>query len=112
MKRLTEARRRMSIIDINEAANLFHMSVEGLRRKAKSGVIPATKPGKCWVFVEEDLVAYLRSQYVNKDFLSSQKQIKRGNNTCQYTDVKIQKYGGSATRRKAVKEYESLLGRA
>jgi hypothetical protein len=41
------------------------MNPEALRQKAKARIIPGAKPGKCWVFLEDDLVAYLRSQYAS-----------------------------------------------
>ena len=90
----------MEIIEINEAAKRMHMSVECLRRRAKKGSIPADKPGKCWVFVREDLIAYIRSQYSDSKFIHSSKQIYRGK-ICHSTNVKEQKSGGSTLRRKA-----------
>ncbi len=39
------------------------MNPEALRQKAKAGVIPGAKPGKCWVFLEEDLAEYIRTAY-------------------------------------------------
>jgi excisionase family DNA binding protein len=53
----------MKTLNLEEAAAFLHMNPETLRERAKAGVIPAAKPGKCWVFLEEDLVAYVRSFY-------------------------------------------------
>jgi len=53
----------MQTLDLKQAAEFLCMSSAALRVKAKSGQIPAAKPGKCWVFLEDDLVAYLRSLY-------------------------------------------------
>jgi hypothetical protein len=33
-----------------------------VREGAKAGIIPAAKPGKEWVFIEADLLDYLRTQ--------------------------------------------------
>ena len=44
-------------------------------QRARAGEITAAKPGKCWVFIEEDLVDWIRShynRYLNK-FLSGVK---------------------------------------
>ncbi|HHG91039.1 MAG TPA: DNA-binding protein, partial [Devosia sp.] len=51
----------MNSMNLEEAADFLKMSAEDLRRKAKTGRIPGAKPGKQWVFLETDLVAYLRS---------------------------------------------------
>ena len=53
----------MKTFSLDEAASLLCMHPESLRQKAKSGEVPAAKPGRCWVFLEEDLVAYIRSNY-------------------------------------------------
>jgi excisionase family DNA binding protein len=50
-------------LDLKEAAALLKMTPEGLRRKVTSGEIPGAKPGKCWVFCEDDIAEYLRSLY-------------------------------------------------
>jgi hypothetical protein len=34
-----------------------------LQGKVKAGLIPGAKPGKSWVFIDEDLANYLRSLY-------------------------------------------------
>jgi excisionase family DNA binding protein len=53
----------MKTFNLEEAAQFLKMNPEGLRRLAASKKIPAGKPGKCWCFLEEDLVNYLRSLY-------------------------------------------------
>jgi excisionase family DNA binding protein len=53
----------MRTLDLKEAAGLLKMHWQTLRSKAVSGEIPGAKPGKQWVFIEEDLVEYVRSQY-------------------------------------------------
>jgi excisionase family DNA binding protein len=50
-------------LDIKEAAAFLKMHPVTLQCKAKSGEIPGAKPGKCWVFIKEDLAEYIRSQY-------------------------------------------------
>ena len=53
----------MNTLDLKEAAAFLKMHPQTLRSKAVSGEIPGAKPGKKWVFIEEDLVEYVRSQY-------------------------------------------------
>ncbi|NIB44445.1 helix-turn-helix domain-containing protein [Pseudomaricurvus alkylphenolicus] len=52
-------------LDLIESAAFLKMSPAVVRRKAKQGIIKGAKPGKCWVFLQSDLVAYLRSLYPN-----------------------------------------------
>ena len=49
--------------DLQQAADFLQISKEELRRRAKRGAVQGAKPGKCWAFLEEDLVAYFRSLY-------------------------------------------------
>lgn len=50
-------------LTLEDAAHFLHLHPAVLRRKARKGEIPAAKPGKRWVFLENDLVAYLRALY-------------------------------------------------
>ncbi len=53
--------------NIKEAAEfLGFKSTARLSQKAQQGEIPACKPGREWVFLKEDLVQYLRSNYTGK----------------------------------------------
>ena len=53
----------MRTLSLKQAAAFLHISPSSLRGKVKSGLIPAAKPGKKWVFVEDDFVTYLYSLY-------------------------------------------------
>jgi len=48
-------------LSLKQAAVFLQMSPSTLRNKVKSGLIPAAKPGKKWVFLEDDLVTFIRS---------------------------------------------------
>jgi excisionase family DNA binding protein len=48
-------------LTLQEAAELLHMHPETLRQRAQAGEIRAAKPGRSWVFLEEDLLDYLRT---------------------------------------------------
>lgn len=49
----------MKTLGVKQAAESLRMSVDALMRKARAGIVPGAKPGREWVFVEEDLRAYL-----------------------------------------------------
>jgi excisionase family DNA binding protein len=49
-------------LTLEEAARLLQLHPTTLAAKARSGEIPGAKPGKRWVFVEVDLVEYVRTQ--------------------------------------------------
>jgi excisionase family DNA binding protein len=57
----------MRTLDLDQAAKLLHLHPDTLQQRAKAGDIPAAKPGKRWVFVEDDLLDWLRGQYVGKN---------------------------------------------
>ncbi len=97
----------MNTMDLNQAAKFLRMHPEVLRQKTKAGRIPGAKPGKCWVFLEDDLADYVRSQY------ASQRQATRATcneevTLCRY-DVE-KKSGGSTSRHQMDKEYAEALG--
>ena len=53
----------MRTLDLKQAAELVKLHPVTLQARAKSGEIPVAKPGKCWVFIEADLLDWLRSHY-------------------------------------------------
>lgn len=53
----------MNTLDLKQAAAFLKMHPEEVRRRARLGLVPGAKPGKSWVFIEEDLAAWLRGQY-------------------------------------------------
>lgn len=53
----------MRTLDLKEAAQLLRMHPEEVRRRVKAGELPGAKAGRAWVFVDLDLVDYLRSLY-------------------------------------------------
>jgi excisionase family DNA binding protein len=70
-------------LDLEGAARLLKTHKSTIRTKAASGEIPGAKIGRCWVFIEADLMKYLRSRYPGKVELP-----------CLSTNKKIQKSGG------------------
>lgn len=53
----------MRTFDLTEAATFLKMHPEEVRRRAKLGLLPGAKPGKSWIFLEDDLAEYVRSLY-------------------------------------------------
>lgn len=49
-------------LDSPQAATLLNCSVAHLLRLARSGALPACKVGRGWVFIEQDLLDWLRQQ--------------------------------------------------
>lgn len=52
----------MNTLGLQEAAAMLRMSPDALMRKARAGIVPGDKPGREWVFVEDDLLAWLRER--------------------------------------------------
>ena len=53
----------METLTLEQAAVFLHLHPEELRMRAKRGLIPGAKVGKRWVFIRDDLTAYIRSLY-------------------------------------------------
>lgn len=53
----------MNTFNLQEAARFLKIHPVTLQDKARAGDVPGAKIGKCWVFVEIDLIEYIRSQY-------------------------------------------------
>ncbi len=62
----------MNTLNLQEAAAFLKIHPVTLGEKARLGIIPGTKIGKCWVFVDVDLIAYIRSQYKRQDLQGDQ----------------------------------------
>jgi hypothetical protein len=97
----------MQSLGLKQAAQFLQMSPAALREKAKSGQIPAAKPGKRWVFLEDDLVAYVRSLYAGPGQapLSGSSERK---SLCHYTNAV--RPGTSMSDHLMDGEYADLLG--
>ena len=55
----------MKTLTLREAAALLKMHPQTVRRLALQGQLPAAKPAKCWLFIEEDLLTWVRLRYVS-----------------------------------------------
>jgi len=95
----------MKTLTLLEASAFLHMHPMTVALKARRGLIPGAKPGKHWVFLEDDLVIWLRSRYIPR------RQMPEGKEQPQWqsTDVTTQGSGGSASASMDEK-YAELLG--
>jgi len=82
----------MKTLSLPEAAAFLHCHPEWARQQAKQGRIPGAKPGKSWVFIEEDLVAYLRGHYSDGSQIAQ--GLKQEKTSCPSTNEKIAHTGG------------------
>jgi hypothetical protein len=98
----------MNTMDLNEAAAFLRMNPEVLRQKAQAGEVPGAKPGKRWVFLEEDLVQYIRSQYA-PDWRATRVADDQEETSCHFSAET--KLGGSTSVHQAEQELDDLLGR-
>jgi len=53
----------MSFLTLDEVADILRVKREAVRRHAKTGVLPATRPGKSWLFNPADVQAYIERGY-------------------------------------------------
>lgn len=86
----------MKTFNLVEAAEFVKMHPQTLEQKARAGEAPGAKMGKCWVFIDEDLAAWIRASY------------KNGEAACHSSSVK-EVVSGSASGRSAAKRLERLL---
>ena len=52
----------MKTLNLEEAARFLKVHTETVSQLAKNGQLPGAKIGRAWVFLEEDLIEYLREQ--------------------------------------------------
>lgn len=94
--------------NLSQAAQFLNMSVSALRYKAKQGIINGAKPAKRWVFLKQDLVAYIRSHYDVSVEMPLSDSIHREVKICHSINAEIR--GGLASQHQTDSEYVALLG--
>jgi hypothetical protein len=97
----------MRTLDLQEAARFLHMSPAVLRLHARQGRIKAAKPGKRWVFLEDDLAAYLDRLYAGR-WQAPLSGSNREKSLWESTNAEMS--GGSMSPRRTASEYAALLG--
>jgi len=78
-------------LNLQQAAELLHIHPVTLQSRAKAGVIPGARIGRRWVFVEDDVLAYLRAQYPRRALQGDKETIQ-----CRSTNARIHLTGGSS----------------
>ncbi|HDY84752.1 MAG TPA: DNA-binding protein [Methylophaga sp.] len=93
-------------LNLEEAAEFLKMNIETVRRLAQDGRLPAAKPGKRWVFIQEDLASWLRSLYSQprRALLS---ETTTGGKLCHSSNAV--RRGGSTSPHRAESELSVLL---
>jgi excisionase family DNA binding protein len=81
----------MSTLTLQEAARLLKIHSVTLQEKARSGEIPGAKIGRGWVFVEIDLLEYIRSQYRRRALQGEQAEVS----LCHSSSATTHRTGGS-----------------
>src|SRR5688572_20269870 len=97
----------MRTLDLEEAARFLRMSPAVLRLHARQGRLKAAKPGKRWVFLEDDLAAYLGQLYAGcrQAPLSGSNKEKSS-----WGYINAVMSGGSISPPRTASEYAALLG--
>ena len=97
----------MNTFDLREAADFLKMSPSALRAKAKAGLVRGAKLAKRWVFLEDDLVAYVRRNYPTggqAPLSGCETEVSR----CHSTNAV--RSGGSRSPVPVGRSYDALLG--
>lgn len=94
----------MSTMGIDEASRLLKDHPVTLSKMASSGEIPAAKIGKKWVFIEVDLLDYIRAQYKLRALEGERKETQ-----CHFTNAKTPPSGGSKSL-SVDRKYNEALG--
>lgn len=97
----------MRTLDLHEAAGFLRMSPAVLRRHAREGRLKAAKPGKRWVFLEDDLAAYLGQLYAGRR-QAPPSGSNREKSSWGYINAVMS--GGSISPHQTAREYAALLG--
>ncbi|WP_404357274.1 helix-turn-helix domain-containing protein [Methylotuvimicrobium sp. KM1] len=94
----------MRTLDLVEAAQLLKMHPQTVLQRTRTGDIPGAKPGKCWVFIEEDLLEWLRSLYH-----SPQQDVGQGGSKLCSLKERIVSTGGTNSLTPTATQYANLL---
>ncbi|MBU6994248.1 helix-turn-helix domain-containing protein [Ferrovum myxofaciens] len=103
----------MQTIGLQETAKLLRCNAETVREKASNGEIPGIKVGRSWVFVEVDLLEWVRSQY-NKSTQGEKcrstrmKKVPIGSCISASTEEELEKALGLQTKKKLKKSTTNL----
>jgi hypothetical protein len=95
----------MPSLSLAEAARFLKLHPTTLAAKARAGEIPGAKLGKCWVFLEVDLIEHVRSHYPTRALQGDCTE----KSVCHFTNAKTHPRGGSKSLTME-KAYRKALG--
>ncbi|OZB83550.1 MAG: hypothetical protein B7X28_02000 [Halothiobacillus sp. 13-55-253] len=95
----------MNTLTLKQAAALLKIHPVTLQEKARAGEIPGAKVGRAWVFVDVDLIGYIRSQYPWRALQGGQQE----NSLCHSINAKTRPIGGSRSP-SMDEQYNAALG--
>ncbi|PPC95195.1 MAG: hypothetical protein CTY33_00115 [Methylotenera sp.] len=93
----------METLDLEAAAKLLYASESTVLELVGNGELPAAKIGRKWVFVDIDLIEYIRSKYTPKTKGSkchSTSEVKSGGFMSQSMDRELDNLLAPVTKRK------------
>ncbi|GAA5786097.1 helix-turn-helix domain-containing protein [Chitiniphilus shinanonensis] len=93
-------------LNLAQAAAFCHCHRETLRREAKAGRAPGRKVGRAYVFLDEDLVAYVRGDYAPQ----RQASAGVGVETCRFSDNQHPTTGTLISQRQTENALDVALG--
>ncbi|QDQ28211.1 helix-turn-helix domain-containing protein [Chitinimonas arctica] len=97
---------RMETFDLKQAAALLHLHPETLRRRTKQGTAPGRRVGRRYVFLGDDLAAYIRGDYTTGARQASAMKEEK----CRFLSTKIAPAGTLISSRQVASELDALLG--
>jgi excisionase family DNA binding protein len=95
----------MSTLTLQGAASLLNIHPVTLQEKARAGEIPGAKIGKRWVFIEIDLLEYIRANYLRRALQGEHERIE----PCHSSNAKTRPRGGSKSS-STDERYNAALG--
>ncbi|WP_426178091.1 helix-turn-helix domain-containing protein [Massilia sp. TWR1-2-2] len=96
----------MDTLNLAQASTFLHMHREEVRKRAKQGRLPAAKIGRAWVFLEDDLVDFIRANY-SESRQALQVTLRKEQASCHSTNAAIP--GGSDLQPRQESELDALL---
>lgn len=76
----------MKTLNVEECASFLHVNATTVAELAGSGLLPGAKIGRAWIFLEDDLIEYVRSEVKRQQ---SERQRKVKSKSAHFTNVDI-----------------------
>ncbi|PHV12073.1 multidrug DMT transporter permease [Chitinimonas sp. BJB300] len=95
----------MQTYSIKEAAKLLRCHPETLRQLTKQGKAPGRKVGRCYVYLEQDLLSYARGEYNP----TTRQALVEKETLCRSTSKKTQAFGTLTSACQTARDLDALL---